>query len=145
MVIPAEATWRKTNVKLWFTVTTLYSLLHCLWKHAPVFSGWNLKKSTAQPSRAGVPHSTTPSTLQQVWARSKQLAHACCWAVWYIMSSHSSVEKLCAHQTCCITCEGEKQQISAHTVQLPIFIDKRKNNEQDLHRANVFQPNYTVT
>lgn len=30
--------------------------------------GWNLKRSTAQPSRAGALLSTTPSTWRQVWA-----------------------------------------------------------------------------
>lgn len=41
------------------------------------FPGWNSKRSTAQPSRAGVLRSTTPSTLRQVRACSEQPAQAC--------------------------------------------------------------------
>lgn len=48
-----------------------------------ISAGWNSKRSTAQPSRAGVLRSTTPSTLRQVRACSEQPAQACsCWHIW---------------------------------------------------------------
>lgn len=56
-----------------------HSVVNTASKHALIFPGWNLKRSTAQPSRAGVLRSTTPSTLQQVWACSKEPAQTCCW------------------------------------------------------------------